>query len=117
MHIFHVQPLTLPHCTKTADKKHLKGSPASSLHFTRNACVTCADSSVFSDVKDYHRDLLPPVTAQASSRASAVASILERHAAELSATQEWDNDWKSQGLLSRLTPQVEGLTVLVLVQF
>ncbi|XP_013880200.1 coiled-coil domain-containing protein 22 isoform X2 [Austrofundulus limnaeus] len=81
LHSFHVQPLTFPHCTKTSDKKHLK------------------------EVQDYHRDVLPPVTAQASSQASAVASILERHAAELSAAQEWDNDWKSQGLLSRLTPQ------------
>lgn len=34
-----------------------------------------------------------------------VASLLEQHAAELSAAQEWDGEWKSQGLLSRLTPQ------------
>uniref|UniRef100_A0A3Q3B1R0 Coiled-coil domain-containing protein 22 n=1 Tax=Kryptolebias marmoratus TaxID=37003 RepID=A0A3Q3B1R0_KRYMA len=60
---------------------------------------------VFSDVKDYHRDVLPPVTAQTSGHASTAASILERHASELSAAQEWDNEWKSQGLLSRLTPQ------------
>uniref|UniRef100_A0A8C8DVF9 Coiled-coil domain-containing protein 22 n=1 Tax=Oryzias sinensis TaxID=183150 RepID=A0A8C8DVF9_9TELE len=57
------------------------------------------------EVKEYHRDVLPPVTAQFSSSASMVASLLEQHAAELSAAQEWDGEWKSQGLLSRLTPQ------------
>ncbi|KAM6925500.1 coiled-coil domain-containing protein 22 [Xenentodon cancila] len=78
-HSFCVQPLSLPHCTK--DRKHLK------------------------EVKTYQRDVLPPVTAQASSRVHTAASLLEQHTAELSAAQEWDNEWKSQGLLSRLTPQ------------
>lgn len=78
-HSFHVRPLSLPHCT--AGTKQLK------------------------EVKDYQRDFLPPVTAQLSHRASAVASILEQHTAELSAAQEWDTEWNSQGLLSRLTPQ------------
>ncbi|XP_037552830.1 coiled-coil domain-containing protein 22-like [Nematolebias whitei] len=81
LHSFHVQPLTFPHCTEASDLQRLK------------------------DVKDYHRDVLPPVTAQTSSRASTAASILERHTAELSGAQEWDSEWKSQGLLSRLTPQ------------
>ncbi|KAI3357341.1 hypothetical protein L3Q82_015488 [Scortum barcoo] len=79
-HSFHVQPLSLPYCTK--GKKQLK------------------------EVKDYQRDILLPVTAQPSHHASVVASILEQHTAELSAAQEWDNEWNSQGLLSRLTPQV-----------
>ncbi|XP_074499154.1 coiled-coil domain-containing protein 22 isoform X1 [Sebastes fasciatus] len=81
LHSFHVQPLSLPHCTKGPGKKQLK------------------------EVKDYQRDILPPVTAQPSHHASVVASILEQHTAELSAAQEWDNEWNSQGLLSRLTPQ------------
>ncbi|XP_008292632.1 coiled-coil domain-containing protein 22 [Stegastes partitus] len=80
-HSFHVQPLSLPHCTKDPDKKHLK------------------------EVKDYQRNVLSPVTAQLSSRTSVVSSILEQHTAELSAAQEWDSEWNSQGLLSRLTPQ------------
>lgn len=79
LHSFHVQPLSLPHCTK--GKKQLK------------------------EVKDYQREILPPVTAQPSHHASVVASLLEQHTAELSAAQEWDNEWNSQGLLSRLTPQ------------
>ncbi|KAM8754719.1 coiled-coil domain-containing protein 22 isoform 2-T2 [Acanthopagrus schlegelii] len=78
---FHVQPLSLPQYIQGLGKKQLK------------------------DVKDYQRDILPPVTAQPSHHASVVASILEQHTAELSAAQEWDNEWNSQGLLSRLTPQ------------
>ncbi|XP_029306966.1 LOW QUALITY PROTEIN: coiled-coil domain-containing protein 22 [Cottoperca gobio] len=81
LHRFHVQPLSLPHCTEEAGKKQLK------------------------EVKDYHRDILPPVTAQPSHHASLVTSILEQHTAELSASQEGYNEWNSQGLLSRLKPQ------------
>lgn len=81
LHRFHAQPLSLAHCTKGSGKKQLK------------------------EVIDYQRDFLPPVTAQPSHHASVVASILEQHTAELSASQEWENEWNSQGLLSRLTPQ------------
>ncbi|KAK1898846.1 Coiled-coil domain containing protein 22 [Dissostichus eleginoides] len=79
LHSFHVQRLSLAHCSP--GKKPLK------------------------EVKDYLRDILPPVTAQPSHHASVVASILEQHTAELSAAQEWDSEWNSQGLLSRLKPQ------------
>uniref|UniRef100_A0A3Q3X4D7 Coiled-coil domain-containing protein 22 n=1 Tax=Mola mola TaxID=94237 RepID=A0A3Q3X4D7_MOLML len=85
LHSFRVQPLSLPHYTKGAGKMQLKGG--------------------FPPVKDYQQDILPPVTAQPSSHASVVASILEQHTAELTAAQEWENEWNSQGLLSRLTPQ------------
>uniref|UniRef100_A0A8C5HBK7 Coiled-coil domain-containing protein 22 n=1 Tax=Gouania willdenowi TaxID=441366 RepID=A0A8C5HBK7_GOUWI len=78
LHSFHVQPLSLP---QSSGKEHLK------------------------EVKDYQRDILLPITAQLSSRTCLVASVLEQHTAELSAAQEWDNEWNSQGLLSRLTPQ------------
>lgn len=59
-----------------------------------------------SDVQEYRRSFLRPVTAQISTRTSVVASVLEQHAAELSAAREWESEWNSQGLLSRLTPQV-----------
>uniref|UniRef100_A0A8D0DBX9 Coiled-coil domain-containing protein 22 n=1 Tax=Sander lucioperca TaxID=283035 RepID=A0A8D0DBX9_SANLU len=88
-HNFHVQPLSLPHCTKGPGKKQLKGGQGSLIYM----------------LEDYQRDVLPPVTAQPSHQASVVASILEQHTAELSAAQEWDNEWNTQGLLSRLTPQ------------
>ncbi|XP_061114592.1 coiled-coil domain-containing protein 22 isoform X2 [Conger conger] len=57
------------------------------------------------EVADYCRDFLPPVTAQPSQHASVPASLLERHALELSAAQEWENEWNSQGLLTRLSPE------------
>uniref|UniRef100_A0A3B5L6H8 Coiled-coil domain-containing protein 22 n=1 Tax=Xiphophorus couchianus TaxID=32473 RepID=A0A3B5L6H8_9TELE len=78
-HSFHVRPLSSPHCTN--GQKYLK------------------------EVKDYQRDFLLPVTAQLPSQTSMVSSILEQHTADLSSAQEWDTEWKSQGLLSRLTPQ------------
>ncbi|XP_064813024.1 coiled-coil domain-containing protein 22-like isoform X1 [Oncorhynchus masou masou] len=80
-HSFRSQPLSLLHCLKVPGKKQLK------------------------EEKDYHREFLPPVTAQPSQHASVPASLLELHAGELSAAQEWDNEWNSQGLLSRLTPE------------
>lgn len=68
-----------------------------------------------SDLREYQRSFLRPVTAQLSHQASVVASILERHTAELTAAQEWDAEWNSQGLLSRLSPQVgDHLQVLLL---
>ncbi|KAM8830609.1 coiled-coil domain-containing protein 22 isoform 2-T2 [Synchiropus picturatus] len=78
---FHTQPLSLPHCDKDPAKKALK------------------------EQIDYQRDVLLPVTAQSCHPPTVVASILEEHAAELSAAHEWDNEWNTQGLLSRLTPQ------------
>ncbi|XP_054904477.1 coiled-coil domain-containing protein 22 isoform X2 [Poeciliopsis prolifica] len=78
-HSFHVCPLSSPHCTN--GQKYLK------------------------EVKDYQRDFLLPVVAQFPSQTSMVSSILEQHTADLSSAQEWDTEWKSQGLLSRLTPQ------------
>ncbi|XP_038590819.1 coiled-coil domain-containing protein 22-like isoform X1 [Micropterus salmoides] len=81
LHSFHAQPLSLPHSSRAPGKKQLR------------------------EVKEYQRDFLLPVTAQPSHHASVVASILEQHTAELSAAQEWDSEWNSQGLLSRLTPQ------------
>uniref|UniRef100_A0A1A8CEG9 Coiled-coil domain-containing protein 22 n=1 Tax=Nothobranchius kadleci TaxID=1051664 RepID=A0A1A8CEG9_NOTKA len=71
LHSLRVQPLSVPYGAKGFDRKHQK------------------------EAMDYRRDVLPPVTAQISSRASLVASILEQHTTELSAAQEWDNEWKS----------------------
>ncbi|XP_061908416.1 coiled-coil domain-containing protein 22 isoform X3 [Entelurus aequoreus] len=81
LYSFHSQRLSGAHCVKDPGNKPQK------------------------EIQDYQREFLPPVTAQLSHNASVVASILEQHTAELSAAQEWDNEWNSQGLLSRLTPQ------------
>ncbi|XP_077468805.1 coiled-coil domain-containing protein 22 [Stigmatopora argus] len=81
LHSFHAQPLSLPHCIKDLGKKSVK------------------------ELNDYRRDFLPPVTDQLSHNTCVAASLLGQHTAELSATQEWENEWNSQGMLSRLTPQ------------
>lgn len=78
---FHTQPLSFPHYDKDPGKKASK------------------------EQMEYQRNVLPPVTAQSCHPPTVAASILEEHAAELSAAHEWDNEWNTQGLLSRLTPQ------------
>ncbi|XP_033825698.1 coiled-coil domain-containing protein 22 [Periophthalmus magnuspinnatus] len=75
---FHAQPLSLVH------------SPAGT--------QPCKEE------REYHRDLLPPVTCQISHQPGVVSSLLEQHTAECSAAQEWNHEWNNQGLLSRLTP-------------
>ncbi|XP_027023066.1 coiled-coil domain-containing protein 22 isoform X1 [Tachysurus fulvidraco] len=80
-HSFHAQPLSLPYSLKVPAKKQSK------------------------EVKEYWREYLLPVTSQPSRAASVPASLLENHVSELSAAQEWENEWNSQGLLSRLTPE------------
>ncbi|KAG7471804.1 hypothetical protein MATL_G00101880 [Megalops atlanticus] len=80
-HSFHSQPLSLPHIPIALGKKPVK------------------------EVTDYYRDFLLPVTAQPSQHASVPASLLEHHTLEISATQEWENEWNSQGLLTRLSPE------------
>ncbi|XP_041952855.1 coiled-coil domain-containing protein 22 [Alosa sapidissima] len=80
-HRFYSQPLSVPYSLKVPQNKQSK------------------------EVKEYYRDFLPVVTAQPSQPISVPASLLEHHAAELSAAQEWELEWNSQGLLSRLTPE------------
>uniref|UniRef100_H2RV51 Coiled-coil domain-containing protein 22 n=1 Tax=Takifugu rubripes TaxID=31033 RepID=H2RV51_TAKRU len=92
-HRFHSQPLVWPRGPEGPGEQLQKGASLP------------LQPSGFSNLKDHQRSFLRPVTAQLSHRASAVASILERHTAELTAAQEWDSEWNSQGLLSRLSPQ------------
>lgn len=56
--------------------------------------------------REFFVKFLPPVSAQLPQPASLVPSLLELNMAELSAAQEWDSEWKSQGLGSRMTPEV-----------
>uniref|UniRef100_A0A8D0GVT3 Coiled-coil domain-containing protein 22 n=1 Tax=Sphenodon punctatus TaxID=8508 RepID=A0A8D0GVT3_SPHPU len=55
--------------------------------------------------KAFYDAFLPLVSAQPPRPASLVPSLLERNAAELSAAQDWESEWKSQGLGSRLAPE------------
>ncbi|XP_063064848.1 coiled-coil domain-containing protein 22 isoform X2 [Engraulis encrasicolus] len=57
------------------------------------------------EVKEYYREFQRAVTSQPSQPVAVPASLLDRHASELSAAQEWEAEWNSQGLLSRLTPE------------
>nr|XP_028567262.1 coiled-coil domain-containing protein 22 [Podarcis muralis] len=55
--------------------------------------------------KEFFVKFLPPVSAQLSRPASLMPSLLELNMAELSTAQDWENEWKSQGLGSRMTPE------------
>ncbi|MBN3318416.1 CCD22 protein, partial [Atractosteus spatula] len=79
-HGFHARPLSLPQSSKVS-----RTTPK--------------------ELKEYCQEHLPPVTAQMSQQPSVPASLLEWHAAELSAALEWEGEWNSQGLVSRLTPE------------
>nr|XP_008102134.1 PREDICTED: coiled-coil domain-containing protein 22 [Anolis carolinensis] len=55
--------------------------------------------------KEFFVKFLPPVSAQLPQPTSLVPSLFELNMAELSAAQDWENEWKSQGLGSRMTPE------------
>ncbi|KAJ7317449.1 hypothetical protein JRQ81_003611 [Phrynocephalus forsythii] len=55
--------------------------------------------------KEFFDKFLPPVSGQLPRPTSLVPSLLELNMAELSAAQEWETEWKSQGLGSRMTPE------------
>lgn len=57
------------------------------------------------ELRQYQQTLLPPVSSQTSLPSQMCSSLLEHHSSEISAAQEWQNEWNHQGLLSRLTPQ------------
>ncbi|XP_053551969.1 coiled-coil domain-containing protein 22 [Bombina bombina] len=79
LHRFHAQALTIP------------SSPSV--------------QSVPAERKEYWSQHAPLVTAQVPHVSSLVASLLERNISDLSAVQEWETEWKSQGLASRLSPE------------
>uniref|UniRef100_A0A4W3JWT9 Coiled-coil domain-containing protein 22 n=1 Tax=Callorhinchus milii TaxID=7868 RepID=A0A4W3JWT9_CALMI len=62
-------------------------------------------SLLFTELWEYWEQHQPPVTAQAWDQACVAASVLERATADLSAVQEWEAEWNSQGLVSRLSPE------------
>lgn len=80
-HSFHSQPLSVPYSLKPQNKNQSN------------------------DVKNYWAEYLVPLTSQPSHPALVPVSLLENHVSELGAAQEWENEWNSQGLLSRLSPE------------
>ncbi|KAM4696950.1 LOW QUALITY PROTEIN: coiled-coil domain-containing protein 22 [Rhinophrynus dorsalis] len=79
LHRFHAQPLALA------------GDPSM--------------RSVPAERKEYWERYLPAVCSQLPHVSSLAASLLERNASDLSAVQEWEAEWKSQGLASRLSQE------------
>ncbi|XP_040178643.1 coiled-coil domain-containing protein 22 isoform X1 [Rana temporaria] len=61
--------------------------------------------SVPPERKEYWEKHLPLVNMQLPHSYSLVASLLERNVSEVSAVQEWEAEWKSQGLASRLSAE------------
>ncbi|XP_018414031.1 PREDICTED: coiled-coil domain-containing protein 22 [Nanorana parkeri] len=55
--------------------------------------------------KEYWEKYLPLVNMQLPHSYSLVASLLERNMSDVSAVQEWEAEWKSQGLASRLSAE------------
>ncbi|XP_054859104.1 coiled-coil domain-containing protein 22 [Eublepharis macularius] len=55
--------------------------------------------------KEFFVQFLPPVSAQLSRPACFAPSLLEQNMADLCTDQDWENEWKNQGLGSRMTPE------------
>ncbi|KAK3099768.1 hypothetical protein FSP39_009318 [Pinctada imbricata] len=55
------------------------------------------------DLRMYYSKSLPYITNQTVHHSEVAPSILEQMAIELTAQQEWENEWNSQGLASRLS--------------
>uniref|UniRef100_H3A607 Coiled-coil domain-containing protein 22 n=1 Tax=Latimeria chalumnae TaxID=7897 RepID=H3A607_LATCH len=92
---FHTEPLTLPSNMAASTKNIPKGT----WHTALDTIILLAE------LKDYSDKYLPPVSAQPSQHAFLPSSLLERNTADVSPVAEWETEWKSQGLLSRLSPE------------
>lgn len=57
-------------------------------------------------MKKYYDNDLPLVSHQPPRHSDLVASLLETNASDVTAAQEWEAEWNSQGLHSRLTQEV-----------
>ncbi|KAH1187939.1 hypothetical protein KIL84_009461 [Mauremys mutica] len=55
--------------------------------------------------REFFGGFLPPVPAQPPRPGAGAPSLLERHAGDLGAQHDWEADWQSQGLASRLPPK------------
>ncbi|XP_007906087.1 coiled-coil domain-containing protein 22 isoform X2 [Callorhinchus milii] len=74
-------------------------------HSQALSLVGSTEGHVPRELWEYWEQHQPPVTAQAWDQACVAASVLERATADLSAVQEWEAEWNSQGLVSRLSPE------------
>ena len=56
---------------------------------------------------------MPPVSCQPVHHHQVAASLLEDNTLACAVQQEWDNEWNSMGLASRLSPEVNLYCVFV----
>lgn len=59
-----------------------------------------------SDLKKYYSCHMDYVPAQPRVRRDVLASLLERNAGDVAAQQDWEAEWNTHGLTSRLTEEV-----------
>uniref|UniRef100_A0A8C8SW10 Coiled-coil domain-containing protein 22 n=1 Tax=Pelusios castaneus TaxID=367368 RepID=A0A8C8SW10_9SAUR len=57
------------------------------------------------ELQEFFRGFLPLVPAQPPCLGAVAPSLLERHASDLGAQHDWEAEWQSQGLASRLPPK------------
>ena len=62
--------------------------------------------SLLAEVLEYYRGHMGYVPAQPRVRRDVLASLLERNQSEVATQQEWENEWNTQGLTSRLSEEV-----------
>ncbi len=61
---------------------------------------------LFPELRQYYSDHLPFLYQQPLKGHQVAPSILEAHAIQVTAHQEWEAEWHRFGLASRLTPEV-----------
>ena len=68
-----------------------------------------------SALKSYYANSLPYITNQTLHHCDTPASVMEQLAADITAQQEWENEWNQAGLASRLSEQVCNSLILKLM--
>jgi hypothetical protein len=63
-------------------------------------CIT------FPDVRSYYKKEMKFINQQPAHHHDLAPSLIEENARSVTAQQDWENEWNSAGLASRLTPEV-----------
>ncbi|XP_065279125.1 coiled-coil domain-containing protein 22, partial [Emys orbicularis] len=83
----------------------LKPFHAHPLVLPRDSGPALTSMSTPPERREFFGRFLPPVPAQPPQPGAVAPSLLERHAGDLGAQHDWEADWQSQGLASRLPPK------------
>lgn len=107
------QPWLPPVCKKKGLRWESKGSwqreGTLGSHSYRSEILTIPDGlgdinkEISKDLKDYYTRHLPIVNLQPSHTKHTAPSLLERNAEQVTAAQEWETEWNTFGLQSRLS--------------